>query len=62
MSELLHRLEKFRLENRITQKELADLLDVAFVTVSRWLNGHHQPNRIQTYHIEKLLASRGKKK
>lgn len=62
MEDLLRRLEEFRLENRITQQELANILGVAFVTVSRWLNGHHEPNKIQKYHIEKLLASKGKKK
>jgi len=61
-SKLIERLEEYRLRNKITQIELAETLGVAFVTVSRWLNGHHQPNKIQAYHIEKLLASKGKKK
>jgi transcriptional regulator with XRE-family HTH domain len=60
--ELIARLERFRLEHRITQTELGEMLGVKFVTVSRWLNGHHMPNKIQTYHIEKLLAQKGKKK
>lgn len=60
MDNLIAKLEKYRLENRITQQELAELLDVAFVTVSRWLNGHTLPNKIQTYHIEKLLKSKRK--
>lgn len=60
--ELIARLDRFRLENRITQTELGEMLGVKFVTVSRWLNGHHMPNKIQTYHIEKLLAQKGKKK
>lgn len=59
---LIQRLEQYRLENRITQTELGEMLGVRFVTVSRWLNGHHMPNKIQTYHIEKLLASKGRKK
>lgn len=59
---LIEQLERFRLERRITQTELAEMLGVKFVTVSRWLNGHHMPNKIQTYHIEKLLASKGRKK
>ena len=58
----MDQLEEFRLENRITQMELADLLGVAFVTVSRWLNGHTRPGKIQEYHIHKLLASKGKKR
>jgi transcriptional regulator with XRE-family HTH domain len=62
MDDLLQRLDDYRLEKRITQKELAKMLGVAFVTVSRWLNGHCSPNRIQTYHIKKLLSDGGKKK
>ena len=58
MGKLIKELDEYRLENRITQVELADMLNVAFVTVSRWLNGHSQPNKIQTYHIKKLLASK----
>ena len=62
MDDLIERLEHYRLEHRITQQELAEMLSVAFVTVSRWLNGHCSPNKIQTHHIKKLLASKGKKK
>lgn len=58
----MDQLEEFRLENRITQMELAELLGVAFVTVNRWLNGHTRPGKIQEYHIKKLLASKGRKK
>lgn len=61
-TELIEQLERFRLENRITQVELAEMLGVKFVTVNRWLNGHHRPNKIQSYHIEKLLASKGRKR
>jgi transcriptional regulator with XRE-family HTH domain len=62
MKDLITKLEEFRLENRITQTELADMMGVAFVTVNRWLNGHQYPNRIQEYHIEKLLSSKGRKR
>ena len=62
MDDLIERLEEYRLENRITQKELASMLNVAFVTVSRWLNGHTRPNKIQAYHIKKLLTTKGKKR
>ncbi|RKX22165.1 MAG: transcriptional regulator [Candidatus Zixiibacteriota bacterium] len=60
--ELIKRLEKYRLENRISQEELAKILGVAFSTVNRWFNGHFKPNKIQTYHIEKLLKNGSKKK
>ncbi|MFZ1684779.1 MAG: helix-turn-helix transcriptional regulator [Candidatus Zixiibacteriota bacterium] len=62
MDNLIERLESYRLEHRISQQKLAALLGVAFVTVSRWLNGHTKPNKIQAYHIEKLLAQKRKKK
>ena len=62
MDDLIEKLDEYRLENRITQQELADLLDVAFVTVNRWMNGHTKPNKIQTFHIKKLLAGKGKKR
>lgn len=61
MDNLIQRLDNYRLEHRITQKELADMLGVAFVTVSRWFNGHCLPNKIQTYHIQKLLSKKGQK-
>lgn len=53
--DIIKRLEIYRLENRISQEELADKLKVAFSTVNRWLNGKSNPNKIQSYHIEKLL-------
>ena len=62
MDDLIEKLEEYRLENRIKQKELASMLNVAFVTVSRWLNGHTRPNKIQAYHIKKLLTTKGKKR
>lgn len=62
MDDLIQKLDNYRLEHRITQKELANMLGVAFVTVSRWLNGHCLPNKIQTYHIKKFLISKGKRK
>jgi len=62
MKDLITKLEEFRLENKITQVELADMLGVAFVTVNRWLNGHQYPNKIQAYHIKKLLSTKGRKR
>ncbi|MCX6832166.1 MAG: helix-turn-helix transcriptional regulator [candidate division Zixibacteria bacterium] len=59
---LINQLEEFRLENRISQEGIAEMLGVTFVTVNRWFNGHSQPNKIQTYHIRKLLASEKAKK
>ncbi len=55
----IQKLETYRLENRISQQRLAEMLGVSFSTVNRWLNGKSKPNKIQSYHIEKLLR-RGK--
>jgi transcriptional regulator with XRE-family HTH domain len=62
MNQLISRLEIYRLENRISQEKLAEKLGVTHATVSRWLNGHSNPNKIQTFHIEKLLAAGRNKK
>ncbi len=53
--EVIGKLETFRLENKISQQELAKRLQVSFSTVNRWLTGKTKPNKIQAYHIEKLL-------
>ena len=57
---IIKQLELYRLENRITQVDLAKELKVAFSTVSRWLNGKTTPNKIQQYHIEKFLTQHKK--
>lgn len=56
--DIIRQLELYRLENRITQVDLAKELKVAFSTVSRWLNGKTTPNKIQQYHIEKFLTKK----
>lgn len=55
---LIQDLEKYRLEHKITQEQLAKELGVAFATVNRWLTGKYKPRKIQQYHIEKLLKER----
>jgi len=57
---IIKQLETYRLENKISQEELAEKLDVAFSTVNRWLNGKAKPNKIQSYHINKLLLKKEK--
>ena len=59
-NDLIAALEEYRLEHRITQVELARILGVAFVTVSRWFNGHTHPNKIQEFQIRKLLSKKGR--
>jgi transcriptional regulator with XRE-family HTH domain len=58
--DLIKRLDIFRLENKIPQEDLAKKLGVAFSTVNRWLNRKAKPNKIQTYHIQKLITGKGK--
>ncbi len=54
---IIEELEKYRLENRITQEQLAEKLEVSFATVNRWFNGRTKPNKIQEYQIKKLLGN-----
>lgn len=56
--DIVKKLENYRLENRISQEDLSKKLGVAFSTVNRWLNGKSKPNKIQSYHIEKMLKKR----
>lgn len=58
--DLIKKLEEYRLERRITQEKLAEILGVGFVTVNRWFNGHQKPNKIQAYHIKKLIGIKRK--
>jgi len=62
MQNLIDKLNEYRLENRISQEKLAEMLEVSFVTVNRWLNGRQTPNQIQQYHIQKLIeVKKGKR-
>ena len=58
--DIIKQLEIYRLENKISQEKIAEMLGLHFVTVNRWLNGHQRPNKIQTYHIQKLLKDKKK--
>lgn len=60
MGDLIERLETYRLENKVSQERLAEALGVSFSTVNRWLNGKNRPNKIQSYHIKKLLEGKVK--
>ena len=55
MKDLIKELETYRLENKVSQKKLAEKLGVSFATVNRWFNKRNKPNKIQTYHLKKLL-------
>ena len=60
--DIIKKLDLYRLENKITQEELAKELDVAFSTVNRWFNGWTVPSKIQQYHVEKYLNKKVRKK
>ena len=44
-------IHEYRLKRKLTQEELAELLDVSNVTVSKWESGHTQPSK---RHLNKL--------
>ena len=54
-NDIIQSLEIYRLENRLSQEQLAGMLGVHLTTVNRWFKGHFRPNQIQTYQIQKLL-------
>jgi transcriptional regulator with XRE-family HTH domain len=63
--DLIEQLNIYRLENKLSQPKLAEMIGVTFQTVNRWLNRHMKPGQIHEYHIRKLLeeqAKRGKHK
>ena len=55
---ILGELNTYRLENKLSQTELAEKLGVAFQTVNRWFNRHMKPGQIQEYQIKKLLMKK----
>jgi transcriptional regulator with XRE-family HTH domain len=62
MKNIVKELEKYRLENRISQQKLACELEVAFCTVNRWFKNRNEPSQIQEFHINKLLGIQRRKK
>jgi len=56
--ELIKRLEIYRLERGITQEKLAEMLDVTYLTVNRWLNNKTKPSKLHEYRITKLLKGK----
>jgi transcriptional regulator with XRE-family HTH domain len=57
MDELIKKLEIYRLERKISQRQLAEQLDVAYNTVNRWFRGKYKPSKIQEYQIRKLIKN-----
>ena len=59
--DLIDRLITYRLDNKLTQTELAEKLGVTFQTVNRWFNRHMKPSQIQEHQIKKILSTKTKK-
>lgn len=57
--DLIDQLIQYRLENKLSQEELAKKLRVTFQTVNRWINRHMKPGPIHEYQIKELI--RGKR-
>ena len=47
-----NKIKEFRETEFLTQEELASILNVAFITVNRWENGHCEP----TMKAKRLLS------
>jgi transcriptional regulator with XRE-family HTH domain len=57
---LLKKLNEYRLENKLTYKELCEELKVKYPgTVRSWLKGLKIPRDTNLYHIEKFLKQKG---
>ncbi len=56
--DLMDQLNTYRLENKLTQTQLAEKLEVTFQTVNRWLNRRMRPRPIQEYQIKKLISGK----
>ena len=52
-------IKELRNKLLITQAELAQKLNVAFQTVNRWENGHHEPTMKQKRRIKSLCEKHG---
>lgn len=55
MMDLLKKLEIYRLEHKMSQRKLAKILGISYNTVNRWFMNRNIPNKIQQYHIKKLI-------
>lgn len=49
-------IKKLRKDNNLTQKELADKLNVTFQAVSKWENGKSVPDIAQLHEISKIFS------
>lgn len=52
---LSHRLKKLRTEKKITQKKLAEILDVSQTTINAWESGRQEPSLGKIFLLSKLF-------
>lgn len=50
---------KLRSERRISQRQLAEELNVSFTSVNRWENGRTMPNKMTVFVIRKYCEGHG---
>ena len=50
---------KLRSERRISQRQLAEELNVSFTSVNRWENGRTMPNKMTVLVIRQYCADHG---
>lgn len=50
-----NRIREILDQKQMTQAELADLLDVRYITINRFCNGHREPTLDMLYRIAKVL-------
>ena len=50
---------KLRSERRISQRQLAEELNVSFTSVNRWENGRTMPNKMTVFVIRKYGVENG---
>ena len=50
---------KLRSERRISQRQLADELNVSFTSVNRWENGRTMPNKMTVLVIRQYYVDHG---
>lgn len=56
---LIAALKRYRTDNLLTVKLLADELNLPLTTISSWLNGENYPGEISVSILTKFLKSKG---
>lgn len=47
---------KLRTKLNVSQEELAKMMNVSFVSVNRWENGHFEPTKLQKERLKEMFA------